>query len=116
MRGKGGSQHLIDLDCGFFGSAPILASCQSVLVWLGHQKEEKRINSRSFILAALQKRAFHEVMNLQGCKVFLFCSYVKITFIQCILTFLSGNLRAEAFGKVDNAMAWKDITLTVMIL
>ena len=30
--GKGGSQHLIDLECNFMGSAPILASTISVAV------------------------------------------------------------------------------------
>ena len=46
------------LDCGFFGSAPILASTISVGVGVAWaSKRRKRINSRSFILAtALQKR------------------------------------------------------------
>jgi len=70
-RGKGGSQHLIDLDCGFMGSAPILASTISVAVgaaWAAQMSEENRVVVVYFGDAATEEGTFHEAMNFAGLK------------------------------------------------
>lgn len=68
-RGKGGSQHLIDLECGFMGSAPILASTISVGVgaaWGARMKGEDRVVVVYFGDGATEQGAFHEAMNFAG--------------------------------------------------
>ncbi len=68
-RGKGGSQHLIDLDAGFMGSAPILASTISVGVgyaWAAKQRGEDKIVVIYFGDGATEEGAFHEAMNFAG--------------------------------------------------
>ena len=69
--GKGGSQHLIDLDVGFMGSAPILASTISVGVgaaWGSVMQGAPRVVAIWFGDAATEEGAFHEAMNFAGLK------------------------------------------------
>jgi TPP-dependent pyruvate/acetoin dehydrogenase alpha subunit len=64
--GKGGSQHLVDLDAGFMGSAPILASTIAVSVgaaWGARMRGESRIVVSYFGDAAVEEGAFHEAVN-----------------------------------------------------
>ncbi len=64
--GKGGSQHLIDLDAGFMGSAPILASTISVGVgaaWAAKLDGRSEISAIFFGDGATEEGAFHEAMN-----------------------------------------------------
>lgn len=68
-RGKGGSQHLIDLACGFMGSAPILASTISVGVgaaWGAKMNGEDRVVVIYFGDGATEEGTFHEAMNFAG--------------------------------------------------
>ncbi len=68
-RGKGGSQHLIDLDCGFMGSAPILASTISVgvgVAWAVKRRKEKKLVVIYFGDGATEEGTFHEAMNFAG--------------------------------------------------
>jgi len=67
--GYGGSQHLIDLDAGFMGSAPILASTISVGVgaaWALKRKGTDDIAVIYFGDGATEEGAFHEAMNFAG--------------------------------------------------
>jgi TPP-dependent pyruvate/acetoin dehydrogenase alpha subunit len=69
--GKGGSQHLIDLSCGFMGSAPILASTISVGVgaaWAIAMAGENRVVVVYFGDGASEEGAFHEAMNFASVK------------------------------------------------
>jgi TPP-dependent pyruvate/acetoin dehydrogenase alpha subunit len=68
-RGMGGSQHLIDLDAGFMGSAPILASTISVAVgyaWAAKRRGEDKLVVVYFGDGATEEGAFHEAMNFAG--------------------------------------------------
>ena len=70
-RGKGGSQHLIDLACGFMGSAPILASTISVAVgtaWGIVMNGEQRVVVAYFGDGATEEGTFHEALNFAGVK------------------------------------------------
>lgn len=70
-RGKGGSQHLIDTECGFMGAAPILASTISVGVgaaWGAVMAGEKRVVVVYFGDGATEEGSFHEAMNFAGVK------------------------------------------------
>ena len=67
--GKGGSQHLIDLENGFMGSAPILASTISVgvgVAWTALRQKEDRIVTIFFGDGATEEGAFHEALNFAG--------------------------------------------------
>jgi len=67
--GKGGSQHLIDLDCGFMGSAPILASTISVGVgaaWAAKLDGRDRVIVIYFGDGATEEGTFHEALNFAG--------------------------------------------------
>jgi pyruvate dehydrogenase E1 component alpha subunit len=67
--GKGGSQHLIDMDAGFLGSAPILASTISVGVgaaWAARRRSEDRVVVIYFGDGATEEGAFHEALNFAG--------------------------------------------------
>lgn len=67
--GKGGSQHLIDLEAGFICSAPILASTISVGVgdaWAARHKGEDRVIVIYFGDGATEEGAFHEALNFAG--------------------------------------------------
>jgi len=69
--GKGGSQHLIDLSCGFMGSAPILASTISVGVgaaWEIAMRGESRVVVVYFGDGATEEGTFHEAMNFASVK------------------------------------------------
>lgn len=64
--GKGGSQHLIDIDAGFMGSAPILASTIAIGVgaaWGARLQGENRVVVIFFGDAAIEEGAFHEAAN-----------------------------------------------------
>lgn len=64
--GKGGSQHLIDLDAGFMGSAPILASTISVGVgaaWAASLDGRDEVSAIFFGDGATEEGTFHEAMN-----------------------------------------------------
>lgn len=68
-RGRGGSQHLIDLEAGFMGSAPILASTISVgvgMAWAIKRRGEDRIVTIYFGDGATEEGAFHEALNFAG--------------------------------------------------
>ncbi len=68
-RGLGGSQHLIDLEAGFMGSAPILASTISVGVgaaWAAKRRGEDRVAVIYFGDGATEEGTFHEAMNFAG--------------------------------------------------
>jgi len=67
--GIGGSQHLIDLDAGFLGSAPILASTISVGVgaaWAAKRRGDGRVVVIYFGDGATEEGAFHEALNFAG--------------------------------------------------
>ena len=64
--GKGGSQHLIDTDCGFMGSAPILSSTISVGVgaaWSSKLDGLDQVVVVYFGDGASEEGAFHESAN-----------------------------------------------------
>lgn len=64
--GKGGSQHLVDLACGFMGSAPILASTISVGVgaaWAAQLDGRDQVIVVYFGDGATEEGAFHESAN-----------------------------------------------------
>jgi len=70
-RGKGGSQHLIDVAWGFMGSAPILSSTISVGVgaaWAAAMAKEDRVIVVYFGDGATEEGNFHEAMNFAGVK------------------------------------------------
>lgn len=65
-RGRGGSQHLIDLDAGFVASAPILAGTIPIAVgaaWGAKRRGEDRIAVVYFGDGATEEGAFHEALN-----------------------------------------------------
>jgi TPP-dependent pyruvate/acetoin dehydrogenase alpha subunit len=67
--GKGGSQHLIDLDCGFMGAAPILASTISVGVgaaWAAQLDSRDQVIVIYFGDGATEEGTFHEALNFAG--------------------------------------------------
>ncbi len=67
--GKGGSQHLIDVDCGFMGSAPILASTISVGVgaaWAARMDGRDQVVVVYFGDGATEEGTFHEALNFAG--------------------------------------------------
>jgi TPP-dependent pyruvate/acetoin dehydrogenase alpha subunit len=65
--GKGGSQHLIDLDIGFMGSAPILASTISVGVGAAWGQRMRGVKDMVTVIyfgdGAIEEGAFHESLN-----------------------------------------------------
>lgn len=65
-RGIGGSQHLIDLECGFLGSAPILSSTLAIGVGVGWALRHQGTDSVSVVYfgdAATEEGVFHEAMS-----------------------------------------------------
>jgi TPP-dependent pyruvate/acetoin dehydrogenase alpha subunit len=67
--GRGGSQHLVDLNAGFLGSAPILASTISVgvgVAWAAKRRGEDRVVVIYFGDGATEEGAFHEALNFAG--------------------------------------------------
>lgn len=70
--GKGGSQHLVDTDAGYMGSAPILASTIAVGVgaaWGAIMQGQDRVVVIYFGDAAVEAGAFHEAMNFAATKM-----------------------------------------------
>lgn len=64
--GKGGSQHLVDLDCGFLGSAPILASTLSIgvgVAWSLRAAGTDDVCVVYFGDAATEEGVFHEAVS-----------------------------------------------------
>jgi pyruvate dehydrogenase E1 component alpha subunit len=67
--GKGGSQHLIDLDCGFMGAAPILASTISVGVgaaWAAKLDGRDQVVVVYVGDGGTEEGTFHEAANFAG--------------------------------------------------
>lgn len=65
-RGKGGSQHLVDLDSGFLGSAPILASTLSIgvgVAWALRHQGSDGVVVVYFGDAATEEGVFHESLS-----------------------------------------------------
>ena len=64
--GKGGSQHLIDTDCGFMGSAPILSSTISVGVGAAWSSKLDGLDQLVVVYfgdGATEEGVFHESVN-----------------------------------------------------
>lgn len=64
--GKGGSMHLIDLDAGFLGAAPIVASTIPIAVGVAfgvQMKNEPRVTLCFFGEGATEEGACHEALN-----------------------------------------------------
>lgn len=69
--GKGGSQHLIDLNCNFMGSAPILASTISVAVgaaWAAKLDGSDQVTVCYFGDGATEEGTFYESINFAKLK------------------------------------------------
>lgn len=70
-RGRGGSQHLIDLDAGFVASAPILAGTIPIAVGAALSATWRRSRSVSVVFfgdGATEEGAFHESMNFAAAR------------------------------------------------
>jgi TPP-dependent pyruvate/acetoin dehydrogenase alpha subunit len=70
-RGKGGSQHLIDIEAGFLGATPIVGSIIPVAVGVAFgvsMKNEERIVVVFFGDAAVEEGAFSESLNFASLK------------------------------------------------
>ncbi|HEU0072176.1 MAG TPA: thiamine pyrophosphate-dependent dehydrogenase E1 component subunit alpha [Alphaproteobacteria bacterium] len=64
--GRGGSQHLIDLDAGFVASAPILAGTVPIAVGAAFGKRRAKSDAVSVVYfgdGATEEGAFHEALN-----------------------------------------------------
>ena len=64
--GKGGSMHLVDLDCGFLGAAPIVASTISIgggTAFAAKQRGESRVSVVFFGEGAVETGGFYESVN-----------------------------------------------------
>lgn len=64
--GRGGSQHLIDLDAGFVASAPILAGTVPIGVgaaWGARRRGEDRVSVVYIGDGATEEGAYHEALN-----------------------------------------------------
>lgn len=67
--GRGGSQHLIDLEAGFVASAPILAGTVPIAVgaaWAAQRRGEDRVSVVYFGDGATEEGSFHEALNYAG--------------------------------------------------
>jgi len=65
-RGKGGSQHLVDVRCGFLGSAPILASTLSIgvgVAWALKRQGTDGVVVVYFGDGATEEGVFHESVS-----------------------------------------------------
>nr|MDQ3000917.1 thiamine pyrophosphate-dependent dehydrogenase E1 component subunit alpha [Fibrobacterota bacterium] len=65
-RGKGGSMHLVDLDVGFLGATPIVASTIPIAVgaaFAASMRGEKRISVVYFGEGATEEGVFHESVS-----------------------------------------------------
>jgi len=64
--GKGGSMHLIDLDCNFLGAVPILGTSVALAVGAGFaisRRRERRVSVAFFGDAAAEEGVFYEAAN-----------------------------------------------------
>jgi pyruvate dehydrogenase E1 component alpha subunit len=64
--GRGGSQHLIDLSCGFLGAVPIVASTVPIAAGAAlafSMRGEKKVSAVFFGDAAVEEGMFHEALN-----------------------------------------------------
>lgn len=64
--GKGGSMHLVDLDCGFLGAVPIVGSTIPIAVGAAfgsHLKKEDRVTVSFFGEGATEEGVLHESIN-----------------------------------------------------
>ncbi len=64
--GKGGSMHLIDLDCNFLGAVPILGTSVALAVGAGFaisRRRESRVSVAFFGDAAAEEGVFYEAAN-----------------------------------------------------
>ncbi|MBP02173.1 MAG: acetoin dehydrogenase [Rhodospirillaceae bacterium] len=69
--GRGGSQHLIDLDAGFVASAPILAGTLPIAVGSVYGHKEKGLDTVAVVYfgdGATEEGAFHESLNFASIK------------------------------------------------
>ncbi len=65
-RGRGGSQHLIDLQCGFLGSAPVLGSTLAIgvgVAWALRRSAPGSVVVTYFGDAATEEGVFHEALS-----------------------------------------------------
>ena len=65
-RGRGGSQHLIDLQCGFLGSAPVLGSTVAIgvgVAWALRRNSPDSVVVSYFGDAATEEGVFHEALS-----------------------------------------------------
>lgn len=70
-KGKGGSQHLIDLDAGFLGSTPIVGSIIPIATGVAfgiYQKDEDKMAAVFFGEAATEEGVFSESLNFASLK------------------------------------------------
>jgi len=70
-RGRGGSMHLVDLEAGFVGAVPIVASTIPIAVgaaWGARMRGENRVVVAFFGEAATEEGAFHEAINFAQLK------------------------------------------------
>ncbi|MBL8832366.1 MAG: thiamine pyrophosphate-dependent dehydrogenase E1 component subunit alpha [Rhodospirillales bacterium] len=70
-RGRGGSQHLIDLEAGFVASAPILAGTIPIAVGAALSATWRKSGSVSVVFfgdGATEEGAFHESMNFAAAR------------------------------------------------
>ena len=70
-KGKGGSQHIIDLDAGFLGSTPIVGSIIPIATGVAfgiYQKNEDKIATVFFGEAATEEGVFSESLNFASLK------------------------------------------------
>lgn len=70
-RGKGGSMHLVDLEAGFLGAAPIVGSTIAIAVGAAFgsvMKGERRVTVIFFGEGAVEAGVFHESINFAALK------------------------------------------------
>lgn len=78
-KGRGGSQHLIDMSAGFWGSTPIVASTVPLSVgsaFYSKLKEDKKVTVVFFGDAAMEEGVLHESLNfasLHKLPIFFVC-------------------------------------------
>lgn len=69
--GKGGSMHLIDLECGFLGATPIVGSTIAIATGVAFgvkMRGEKKVVAAFFGDGSTEEGVFHEAMNFAALK------------------------------------------------
>jgi len=69
--GRGGSMHLIDTDCGFYGSIPIVGSSLPIATGLAYAEKQQALGNLVVAFvgdAVLETGAFYESLNLAALK------------------------------------------------